>query len=431
VSVGWAIAIVVGEAERLRASSHVHPGERSNQGLTDHPDMREASAMPEEATRPSRRRRILVWTLIVLAALIALVSTLTVWVKEQLLDTDEWVAVSGELLQDDKVRGALSIALTDALIDKADLAARIEQRLPSQLDPLAQPIAGFIETRAPVAADQLLSTPRVQAVWEEINRRVHTRLVALLKDEEGDRVTVEEGGDVVLDLQPLVERLATRLGVEGALAPDAGQITIMRSEQLAAAQKAVRVVNVLTVFLGLVVLVLLALAVYLARGFRREALRGAGAALLIVGIILLIVRRVVGNAVVEALASDQTEPAAGAAWIIATDLLQNVAVALVVYGILALVGAWLAGPTKLAVRIRAALAPTFREHPAIIFAAVLVLALLGLYFGPAGDTRRLFGILILSGLALLGVEMLRRQTLREFSPTEAPPAVPPAPPPSA
>ena len=393
--------------------------------------MREASAMPEEATRPSRRRRILVWTLIVLAALIALVSTLTVWVKEQLLDTDEWVAVSGELLQDDKVRGALSIALTDALIDKADLAARIEQRLPSQLDPLAQPIAGFIETRAPVAADQLLSTPRVQAVWEEINRRVHTRLVALLKDEEGDRVTVEEGGDVVLDLRPLVERLATRLGVEGAVDPDAGQITIMRSEQLAAAQKAVRGVNVLTVFLGLVVLVLLALAVYLARGFRREALRGAGAALLIVGIILLIVRRVVGNAVVEALASDQTEPAAGAAWIIATDLLQNVAVALVVYGILALVGAWLAGPTKLAVRIRAALAPTFREHPAIIFAAVLVLALLGLYFGPAGDTRRLFGILILSGLALLGVEMLRRQTLREFSPTEAPPAVPPAPPPSA
>jgi hypothetical protein len=393
--------------------------------------------MSEMAPRPSRKRRILVWTLIVLAALIALVSTLTVWVKEQVLDTNEWVEASGELLENEEIRRALSIALTDALVDKADLRARVEQRLPDQLDPLAAPIAGFIETRAPVAAEQLLSSPRVQSLWEQINRRMHTRLVDLLEDEEGEPLTVEESGDVVLDLRPLAERLAARLGVEGELAPDAAQITIMQADQLAAAQDAVRVVNVLTVFLGLVVLVLLALAVYLARGFRREALRGAGVAILIVGIILLIVRRVLGNAIVEALTTDQTEPAGGAVWLIATDLLQNVAVALVVYGILALLGAWLAGPTRLAVRIRGALAPTFRERPVLIFSAVFLVALLGLYFGPAGDTRRLFGILILSGLALLGVEMLRRQTLREFSPAverpspprtqpPAPPAQPPA-----
>jgi hypothetical protein len=383
---------------------------------------------PETTTTPSRKRRWLVWALIVLAALIALVSSLTIWVREQVLDTNAWVEASGNLLTNDDIRNALSIALTESLIDGSDLTARLEKRLPAQLDPLAAPIAGFIETRAPVAANQMLSSPRVQQLWEEINRRMHTRLVALLKNEDGRFVTTEEGGEVVLDLQPLVERLAARLGVEVQLQPGTAQYTIMRSDQLAAAQKAVRVIDKLTVFLGIVVLALLALAVYLARGFRREALRGAGASLVLVGIILLIVRRVVGNQIVEALTSAQTEPAGAAAWLIGTDLLQNVAIALIAYGALALIGAWLAGPTRPAVWVRRTLAPTFREHPVIIFAIVLLAILLGLYFGPAGDTRRLFGILILSGLVLLGVEALRRQTVREFPASEGPaPAPPPAP----
>jgi hypothetical protein len=394
--------------------------------------------MSEPTQTPSRKRKIAVWVLIVLAALIALASSLTVWVKEQVLDTDEWVDASAEMLKDDNIRSALSIALTDALFEGRNVAGSLEERLPDALDPLAAPIAGFIETRAPVAADQLLSSPRVLTLWEEINRRVHTRLVALLEN-EGEAVTVEDNGDVVLDLQPLVERLAERLGIEVQLAPDTARYTIMRSDQLAAAQDAVHAVNVLTVFLGLVVLALLAAAVYLARGFRREALRGVGASLLLVGVILLIVRRVAGNAIVEALTTDQPEPAGGAVWLIATDLLQNVAIALVAYGVLTLVGAWLAGPTRPAVWIRRSLAPTFREHPVIVYSAVFLAALLALYFGPAGDTRRLFGILILGGLVLLGVEALRRQTLREFPsevqatppPPPAPPSAPSAPPPAA
>ena len=70
--------------------------------------------MSEAIETPGRGRRIAVWVLIVLAALIALVSTLTLWVKEQVLDTAAWVDVSSELLEHDDVRGALSIALTDA-----------------------------------------------------------------------------------------------------------------------------------------------------------------------------------------------------------------------------------------------------------------------------------------------------------------------------
>ncbi|MGN6430262.1 MAG: hypothetical protein ACTHNB_05940, partial [Gaiellaceae bacterium] len=49
------------------------------------------------------------WVLIVLAAFIALVSALTVWVKRQALDTNNWTNSSAQLLENDKVRGALSV----------------------------------------------------------------------------------------------------------------------------------------------------------------------------------------------------------------------------------------------------------------------------------------------------------------------------------
>ena len=387
---------------------------RGESGSTVTPRAEPVSEAPGQATAPSGRRRAIVWALIGLAALVALASSLTVWVKEQVLDTEAWTEASGDLLANDEIRSALAISLSDALLEGSDVTARLEARLPPDLDALAPPIAGLLGARAPEVAGQLLSTPAALAIWEDINRRVHARLVDLLENGDGEAVTLEESGDVVLDLQPLVERLAGRLGLEVELDAGAGEITIMRTDQLAAAQDAVRTINVLTAFLGLVVIALLVLAVYLARGFRREALRASGLALLVVGLILLVVRRVVGDEIVEALTSAQTEPAGSAVWLIATDLLQNVSIALVAYGAAVLVGAWLAGTTRPAVAIRRTLAPVLRGHPVLVYSGVFVAVLLALYFGPAGDTRRLYGILILCGLVVVGVEALRRQTAREF-----------------
>ena len=45
---------------------------------------------PEPAEALSRRRRALVWTLVVLASLIALASILTTWVHRQMLDEQAW-----------------------------------------------------------------------------------------------------------------------------------------------------------------------------------------------------------------------------------------------------------------------------------------------------------------------------------------------------
>jgi hypothetical protein len=65
----------------------------------------------------------------------------------------------------------------------------------------------------------------------------------------------------------------------------------------------VQVVRVLSVALFVLVLALYALAVYLAAGKRRRTLRNVGWALVLVGLVVLVARRLAGDHAVNALTS--------------------------------------------------------------------------------------------------------------------------------
>jgi hypothetical protein len=380
------------------------------------PDTSGPAASPRQdgAAPISRERAIAVWALVAAATLLLLISSLTVWVKRQALDTDAWTNASGRLLADDDIRGALSIYLVNTLYTNVDVTARVKKALPPERSGLAPVIAGALREFSERAANQLLSGPRVQAAWEQVNRRAHENLIAVLNGDDVRRFETENG-TVVLDLSPLVQRLAARLGLTEKLKPDAGKITILESDQLDAAQTAFKAIKALTVFLVLVVLGLYALAIYLARGGRRKILRVSAASFVLVGMILLLVRRLAGDWIVDSLVkADTVRPAGSAVWAISTELLLDIGIALIAYGIIGLVGAWLAGPSGWAVGIRRRLAPTFQDQPGVVFAVVGFVYLLVILWGPTGATRQLLGIVILGGLIMFGVEVLRRQTVEEF-----------------
>jgi hypothetical protein len=364
---------------------------------------------------PSRGRRILVWCLVGLALVLILVASLTVWVQRQALDTDNWVETSSELLADDEVRALVAAELVDALFAQQDVERAVANRLPPALDGLAAPAAGLVRQAAVPAAETLLERPRVQQLWANANRIAHTQLVDVLKGREGRAITTAEG-EVVLDLGALVAELAEELGLSVQLSEDAGQIVIADSEQLAAAQDAVAIIDPLSVLIVIAVVVLLVVAVYLAAGFRREVLRATALGLILLGIILLVVVRLVGDALVEELTSEVTQPAGIQVWVIGTALLRDIAIALVAYGIVLLIAALIAGPTRPARWLRERLAPTLRERLWLAYGGVAVVFLLVLLWGPTGGTRSVVGIIVLAALAALGVWALRRQTMKEFPP---------------
>lgn len=365
-----------------------------------------------------RRRKALVYTLIGLACVLTLASSLTIWVQRQLLDTDRWVDTSSQLLQEEEVREAIAQRLVDGVFEGNQVEERLADRLPPQLSGLAPPIAGALQNVALDSAENLLERPAVQALWEDINRRVHTRLVDVLEGNEGGAVTTA-GGEVVLDLSPLIVRLEDELGIQTELSPDAGKITIMTSSELGAAQDAVTALDVLSPILAILVIVLIVLAVYLATGFRREAVRAAAIGILVVGILLLVVRSLVGDAVVEALSNPSSRPAALQVWLIGTSILGDLALGLVAIAIVGLVWAWLSGSTRPAVWVRRKIAPAMQNQPILVYSVVLIVALLILWWGPTGAPRRLVGTLVIIALVAAGVEALRRQIAREHPPPPA------------
>ena len=374
------------------------------------------AAEPAEKHERLAWRTWVPWTLVVIAAVIGLVSGLNVWVKRQALSSDNWANASSQLLENDKVRNALSIYLVNQVYQNVDVAKTLEQRLPPRAKGLAQPLAAGLQGTAVNAVDAVLARPRVQQLWKEANRRAHRLFMAVLNGKKG--VLVQSGGNVVLDLRPILKQLGQQTGLggrlEGRLPPDAGQIVIMKGNQLGTARSAVKVVRALSYFLFFLTIALYAAAIWIARARRRRILLGAGVSVLAVGLIVLVVRRFAGEYLVNALTTNTDDKhAVSASWAIGTQLLRNVGFNAVIYGVGIIFAAWIAGPSRAATWSRRSLAPTMRDHPAIIYGTVALALFLVLLSGPT-DAQRIFPLLILFAFAFVGTEVLRRQTLREF-----------------
>ncbi len=124
-----------------------------------------------------------------------------------------------------------------------------------------------------------------------------------------------EGGAVVLDLRPLVIQIGDQVAVIGKVAErlpeSSGRIAIMEESQLEAAQTATKILRSVADWMWLVALVVAALAVWLARGRRRLELRAIALGLVVVGLLMLAVRRFAGDYLVDELAQDDAvKPAA-------------------------------------------------------------------------------------------------------------------------
>jgi hypothetical protein len=122
--------------------------------------------------------------------------------------------------------------------------------------------------------------------------------------------------------------------------------------------------------------------------------------------------------VVDALATNESvRPAAEAVWSIGTSLLVTVASSAIAFGILVVIGAWLAGPTGPATALRRAASPYVREQRAATYAVAAVVFLILIAWAPIAAFHKPIGILLFALLLGLGTEMLRLQTLREFPDT--------------
>ena len=371
--------------------------------------------MADAGTLTGQRHEGLVKALVVVGSVLAVVACFATWAERQALTTDDWVNTSGRLLENEEIRNALATYSVDQLYANVDVNAELEKALPKNFKQLSGPASTGLRSLATTGAQKVLATSRFLQLWRNANRTAHETLINIIED-KGNAVSTS-GGEVDLRLRPLIIQVSDQLGLGGDIAdklpPDAGNLKILRSDELGLAQTIAKLIRGLALVTSLLALALFALAIYLSRGYRWITVLGVGIGLILVGIVVLILRDVAGNVLTQDLASEQARPAADAAWSIGTSLLASIARNIIVFGGFFVLAAWLASPHRSSVATRRALTPVLRDYPVAVGAVLGVVGLIWLLSG-VDSTRAILTRVVLLAMAGVGVYQLRRASIADF-----------------
>lgn len=355
--------------------------------------------------------------LIVLGSVLAFLSVFAIWTERQALNTDDWVSTSGRLIENETIRAALADYLVDQLYENVDIEKEIEGRLPDDIKDFAGPVAGGVRQVAGSGAERVLETSTAQSLWKDANRSAHEQLLAVLEDKK-EAVETEEG-NVRLNLGSLVTNLADEVGIGAELAeklpPDAGQVTILRSDELKTAQDIAVAIKGLALVLSILTFLTFALAIYLYKESRWVAVLFSGIGLIAAGFAVIVARQIAGGIVVDQLVTEESvKPAAEAAWSISTSLMTAIATTVIVVGALFAIAGWIGSPAASAQTARRAVAPALRDYIAYVYTGLAVLV--GIYFlsAPTQNLRSFLTTVLLAGMAAFWIHELRKQAAEEY-----------------
>ena len=375
--------------------------------------MTDAETVPKRGG-PSRKRQIGARALTVVAIVLAFIGTVGYFVAHTALDADGFKSVSQKMIADDAIRTQVANSAVDGLYANVDVAAAIADRLPPEQKKLAPVLAGLSRSGAYRAAEAALERPKVQKAWVAVTTSTQRQLVRLLDDKT--KFVQTDSGKVVLDLRPIIIQIGDQVVVIGKVAEklpeSAGKVTVVDESQLETAQTITKILRSVANWMWIIALAVAALAIWLARGRRRLELRALAIGVLVVGLLMLVVRRAGGAYLVDHLSKDDSvKPAVRDAWSILTQALADRAWVWITLGLVTLLGVWFVGGTRRAVQARHAALPVLQNPWAsygIAAGCLLILGLLAPLFARGWATS-----LVTLALAIVGVEVVRRTVLRE------------------
>jgi hypothetical protein len=395
------------------------------------------------AARPSRRRfswrAFFATILIVLGCVLAPIAVVGVWAGNQITDTGRYVATVQPLIDDPAIQNVLTDKITNEIISQLNLTGTVDQAaaqlqargltristlLTSFGPQITSAVTGFIHS----TVHTVISSQAMANAWVQVNTIAHQAVVKLLSG-QGNGTLTSANGQITLNLGPLIAIVKQDLVARGfSLASNIpivnATVPLFQAKNLGKAQAGYRLVSDLKIVLPILALVLLAAGVFVARGRRRALIvvgLGVAASMVVLAIGLLIARTIYLNSVPASVLP--TDAAAAAFDALVHFLRVGLRVVLAV-GLVIAIGAFITGPTRAAVRTRAALVSgitwlrnlgerrgmstgpvgewTYRHRTALRIGAVTLVALILVFWGqPTALTVILLVVILLILLGLI------------------------------
>ena len=362
---------------------------------------------PARAAPPGALRRLGLVLTLVLGCLLVALSVIAIFVRVTVLNTDRYVDAMAPIAESPAVQRAVSDRLDAAITGKIDFDALMRDALPDRADQFAPALADSLRGAISSRLDAFVASDDFQQIWDEANRRVHSRVVDLLTTGESKRLELE-GDSVYLDLSGAVDKIRSELEDRGldrlaaAIPPDVdGRVLLLQSDAFVKARKGVHLLETLAIVLPILALLLLAGHVFLARPRRRGLLR-VGIGLLVTAMLMLALVGLGRSAYLDAINQEQLpRDAAAAIFDALVALLRNgvrvVAIMAVVIAVIAL----LSGRTD---RLHARRAVAWvGVHRAVLQGVVVVVGAIVLF---AWDPPTVAVVLIDLGLVAAAVVLI-------------------------
>lgn len=297
------------------------------------------------------------WIALVLAALLAVLSVIAIWTRNQVLDTDRYVETVAPLAREPSIQDLLIDRLSAAIAPGDRSAELARDVLPPRAEPLAATIGSAVQGFVRDKIADFVRSPGFAERWDQLSRTTHDSAVNLLTGQEEGRLQVV-GDRLVLRLGPLLGPAREAVIRAGLRPPDAEpaseepEIVLGDASSVESARSIVDLLQKIAWVLPALGLLCLLVAVFTAPDRRRGVLR-AGMAL-VVGMTLLATVLGVGRSLYldATTGADFPEDAAGSAFDTLLRFLRDGLRLVFAIGLVLVLAAVLAGPSRAATALR-------------------------------------------------------------------------------
>lgn len=166
-------------------------------------------------------RKVSVFLLVIICALMLNLTTLSLWLKRNVINTDVWVTKTSALMANESVRSDVANRITDEIFAATDAEQVVAEIIPPRISALSVPLTNNLKRYTTEKTTELLASQKFQTFWQNANRSAHAGIISSLENggnkpaNTDEYIVYIENEKLLLNLKPIIQQLQSDLTTAG------------------------------------------------------------------------------------------------------------------------------------------------------------------------------------------------------------------------